>query len=136
MDTRSKQIWQPENLHGTSFDFDVYLDSQYAQKLSEIKLTPKQQKRMNDIGEEICKSFDYNQSSPYIFHEDTALVRQISVDGGRGTWMSLDGLFGTLPYFNRQKSLKYTTHNMDFSDDKWALLSLFEKWIFYSEVMS
>ena len=89
---------------------------------------------MNALGNETIKRFRYSHTSPYIFQGDTGLVSQITVDGGRGTWLEIEGQYGQIPDLSRKEPVRYTTHNMDSPTDTLCLLALFDQWIEYSDI--
>ena len=135
MNLRDKPVWEALYLSQPHHDFDIALSRGFAKKMINISLTQKEQRQMNIRGAELLDRLGYTGSSPYQFHKDTAFVRHINLDGGRGTWLELEGQYGKTPDFSIEKPLTYTTHNMDCSSDTLGLLSLFEQWIYYSDVL-
>ena len=128
-------IWQPTHLHQKHHDFEILLSRQFAGEMLEVILTQETNRQINDMGENIAKRFQYLTSSPYRFHENSAFVRQINLDGGRGTWLALEEQYGRVPDLTKKEPLRYTTHNMDSSFDTLGLLCLFEQWIYYSSIL-
>lgn len=134
MSNRDRIIWQPTHLSQGHHDFEILLDRGFVGEMLKIKLG-ENQRRMNLLGERTAKYFKYKSSSPYIFEGNTAFVRQINLDAGRGSWLELEGQFGAIPDLSKKEPLKYTTHNMDSTSDTLALLALFEAWIYYSNTL-
>jgi len=128
-------VWQPTHLHQNHHGFEILLSRPFAREMLETTLIPETQRQMNDYGVGILKRFKYPGSSPYRFHENTAFVRQITLNGSKGTWLELDGQSGQLPDLSKPEPLKYTTKNMDSSFDTLGLLCLFEQWIYYSSTL-
>ncbi len=128
-------IWQPTHLYQEHNSFEILLSRQFAIEMIEVTLSPKIQNRMNELGEEIAKRFRYGELSPYRFHEDTAFVRQININGGKGIWLALEGQFGNAPDPTITRPLKYTNNNMDSSFDTLSLLCLFDQWISFAETL-
>ena len=128
-------VWQPTHLHQPHHDFEILLSRPFAKEMLETTLTPEAQRQMNDLGTEVLKRFKASCSSPYIFHENTAFVRQFTLNGSKGTWLELDGQYGQAPDLSKPEPLKYTTKNMDSSFDTLGLLCLFEQWIYYSSTL-
>ena len=85
--------------------------------------------------QKLIERFRGHEELPYRFHQDTAFIRQINFDSGRGTWLALDGLYGEIPDLSKEEPLKYTTHNMDSNLDTIGLLCLFDNWINYSQIL-
>lgn len=127
-------VWQPLALYQPHHDFDILLDRIFVGEMLMITLGEKGQRRMNALGEETLRRFRYSHTSPYLFEGNTGLVSQITIDGGRGTWLEMEGMFGQIPDVSRKEPLKYTTHNMDSTSDTLCLLALFDQWITYAEV--
>jgi len=134
MSLYEKIVWQPSQLYQAAPAFDILLDRKFAAQMINTKLTPENQRLMNLRGEAICDKFRYRQPSPYIFHKDTGFITQMTIDGGRGTWLEVEGLYGKLPDLTRAEPITYKTHNVDTTSDTLALLSLFDCWITYSSV--
>ncbi|MBU2503478.1 MAG: hypothetical protein KJ879_00275 [Nanoarchaeota archaeon] len=132
MSVQDRIIWQPIHLHQPHHDFDILLDRKFAREMFEAKLIPRMQMRMNELGTEMLDRLRYHGASPYIFWGDTALITQINLDAGRGTWIEMESTYGQIPNWSERKPLKYTTHNMDSSSDTLGLLSLFDMWVYYS----
>jgi len=127
-------VWQIQGLSQTSFDFHVLLNRSFAKEMLEIDFR-KGQVRMNSLGESLIKkSKYYNESSPYIFEGNSALVRQINLNSGQGIWLALEGQFGQIPDLSRPEPLRYTPNNMDSIHDTVGLLKLFDLYIFYSNI--
>jgi len=135
MENSSNIIWQPRNFSEAHYDFETILCSVFAKKLLSVVLDSKEKTTINRLGGKISKGFGYNNTDPYLFFKDTALVKQITLDGGRGTWLELNTNFGNIPDLSEVPHLNYTTHNMDCSTDTIALLQLFERWIYYTTIM-
>lgn len=126
-------IWQPTHLHQQGYGFEILLDRKFAAEMFDLTLAKEVQDRMNEIGVDwIIKPLDYKESLPYRFDGDSALVRQITVDGGRDTSLILEGIFGDRPDLSIKEPMKYTTHNVDYSSDTRGLLELFDLWVSYS----
>lgn len=128
-------VWQPTHLHQPHHDFKIYLKSDFAKEMLETTITHEIERQMNEHGKGLLKRLGYSSSSPYIFHEDTALVTQLNLDAGRGTWLSLNTHFGALPDLSKEEFIVYDTHNMDTSSDTKALLALFDMYVYYSKLL-
>ena len=74
-------ICQPTHLYQPHHDFEILLSRQFAGEMLEVILTTEMQCRMNELGAGIIKRFRYSGNSPYMFHENTAFVRQITLNG-------------------------------------------------------
>jgi len=135
MQPYSNIVWQPTHLHQPHHDFEILLSRPFAREMLETTLTIETQHQMNDFGAEVLRRFKYPGSSPYLFHENTAFVRQVTLNGSKGTWLELDGQSGQLPDLSKSEPLKYKTSNMDSSFDTLGLLCLFEQWIYYSSTL-
>ena len=134
MSVHNTIIWQPKYLSQRNRNFDILLDRKFAEGIFKVKLG-ENQRRMNQLGEDIAKYFKYRVSSPYIFEGDTAFIRQIHLDAGEGKWLELEGHFGAIPDFSKLEPLQYKTHNLSTTSDTLALLALFDRWIFYSDTL-
>jgi len=123
-------IWQPIQIHQPYPDFDILLDGDFARDMGRARISQEKRDTMNLLGTEVLKRLKYPGLSPYIFWRESALIDQINLDGGRGTWLEREDGWQIPDY---SKPLKYKTHNMDTSSDTLGLLSLFDLWVYYSE---
>jgi len=125
-------IWQPQGIYQSEgYSFSILLDPGFAKEMLESKLTKENYKRMQDLPRRLM---NFPRPEPYIFHEDTCFVRQITLHGGDGKWLSLDDACGgKVP--DLSKPVKYSTHNMDCrttAAESVILMGLFDLWIEYS----
>lgn len=134
MSVHNTIIWQPKYLSQKCPDFDILLDRKFAEEMFKVKLG-ENQRRINQLGEDIAKYFKYVQPSPYIFEGNTAFIRQINLDAGEGKWLNLERHFGAIPDFSKPEPLQYKTHNLSTTFDTLALLALFDRWIFCSSIL-
>lgn len=134
MSVHNTIIWQLKYLSQKCPDFDILFDRKFAGEMFKVKLG-ENQRRMNQLGEDIAKYFKYVQLSPYIFEGDTAFVRQINLNAGEGKWLTLEGHFGAIPDFSKLEPLQYKTNNLSTTSDTLVLLALFDRWIFYSDTL-
>lgn len=126
-------IWQPVKISDPHHDFEILLNTEFARRMYEKTLTLKQQQRYNMLGEEFLKKYIGYQPSPYLFHENTAFVRQFSINGGNGQWLELEGMFGELPNLYQKEPLVYTSKEMDSITDAYAIWGLIDIWVKYSK---
>ena len=130
----SNIIWQP--YISSAQEFNVSLDVKFAKKMISAKIGAEHQEAMNKLGRYEFKKHNFTQN-PYLFHEDTAFVRQIYI-GSNGVWLAtnLTMMESLLEDDKDLKEVKYYSHNADTSSDKHVLLALFSKWIEFSDCMT
>ena len=91
---------------------------------------------MNQFGAEKLKEKGVNWPTPYLFHEDTYLIKQYYI-GGNGRWLSLSR--ETIDRLIRNDAssfdVKYDSHNVDSSKDAHTLLVLFDMWVSYADTI-
>ena len=133
MNLPNRIVWQPTHIYQPHYDFEVILDKEFAGEMFTAIIGREMQEKMNSLAQKTLQRYKNLQPSPYHFHGNSALIRQVTIDGGRGTWLESEGYSGQPPDFSR--NLKYTTHNMDSSSDTLCLLSLFDLWITYADVL-
>lgn len=129
-----KLIWQITHLSHSS-SFEILVNNEFVAEMLNTKLSQEKIRNLNRTGEEISKNLKYSSRSPYIFYKDTAFLTQINLDAGRGTWLSADMPCGILPNLSENKPMKYHTHNIDHTSDNFALISLFDNYIWYSDIL-
>ncbi len=123
-----KIVWQIVDIYQSGPAFEILLDRSFAKEMLETKIGSKHQRRMNELAEETLEDLDYSRPH-YLFHEDTAFVRQINLDAGRGTWLVIAGQQGRIPDFSKKEPLQYITHNIDSYYDTIGLLKMFDRWV-------
>ena len=129
-------VWQPVGIHQPSYNFDVWLDRKFAMEMLDTKISPETQRRMNQLGVEIATRFGYNSPVPYNFEEDTALVGEFHL-GSSGLWLAMDRFAreSLEKKIHPEKTIIYSSHNVDCSEDEHVLLALFDQWVVYSDVL-
>ena len=128
----SSLIWQPRSMHQSTNEFGILLDSRFAKEMLERKMSKEGYQRMFKMPKEFGI---IEQLNPYIFHEDSCLLRQITIKDGTGKWLALETMFGEIPGFD--KPFKYSTHNFDRAKDSdvKTILSLFDLYVTYSGIL-
>lgn len=131
-----KIIWQPNGLYHPGYDFGILLDRQFAEGMLETKITLDKQNRMNEMANETMKRFGAHGTFPLVFHEDSALVTSFNL-GERGRWLVMDDdskLF-LLNKTDKERCISYSSHNVDYSSDAYALIALVDQWVEYSGII-
>ena len=92
--------------------------------------------KMDLVAKTELKRLGIHRSNTYGFHEDTCLLKQIYL-GGDGIWLDLDRLeiMNLSCEVKLIKPVKYEPHNVDSIMNSYILMSLFEKWVDYSEIL-
>ncbi len=134
-DLENKIIWQP-SLSDSGYEFCVNLDREFAKKAIRTKSSDKNQRCMNNLGNNYLKSRKESHLNPYSFHEDSCFVKGIYI-GHNGVWLStnysiVDGL---LKKEDSNEEVKYHSHNIDYPSNAWTLMRLFEDWIRYFDCL-
>jgi hypothetical protein len=128
-------IWQPLFVFPPKYDFSVHLNNNFARQMIEAKIPNEMQRRMNEIASEGLKGFNISHLEPYVFYRDSCFVQQINI-GMNGTWLAA-GM--NIENFLREKkdldAIEYSSHNVDNLHQAFALNTLFDKWIQYSDVL-
>ncbi|MBU2104807.1 MAG: hypothetical protein KKF67_03470 [Nanoarchaeota archaeon] len=127
-------IWQPQKLYQPGYDFEILLNSEFAEEMFNSKLSKEKYQRMQKLPKELM---GFQNHEPYIFHENTCFIRRINLNAGNGKWLSLDDACGgAKPDF--AKPLKYSTRNFDYRtsySDVVTLMGLFDLWVEYSGLL-
>lgn len=124
-------IYQP-NFNG--LDFTISLDNAFARKMMNSKLAEYTKFRLNEICNNQLKELNIYWSSPLIFHESSALLSQANI-GQNGKWLATTNS-DIQNILKDNKDVKYHTHNIDTTHDAYALLTLFDTWIHYSDILA
>lgn len=131
----NKILWQPVGLYQPGFDFSVLLDRDLASLMLEIELSPAKKDGMNRLGCETLGRLNYANHSPFEFFGNSCFVTQISL-GRVGIWLAVDRTNGRNPLeIYKNDPIIYSSHNSDTSRDANALMSLFDLWIEYSDIL-
>ncbi|MCA9487785.1 MAG: hypothetical protein KC516_02375 [Nanoarchaeota archaeon] len=125
-----KILWQPYGLKPSKnatnpYDFSIYLDWEFANKMMQNKILESKQFRFNKAIGEI-----YGFQLPLQFHENTSLLESINL-GMNGRWLNLDNSERKKLDQNKKEPLQFYSHNIDNSTDQLNLLKIFESWINY-----
>jgi hypothetical protein len=129
----NKVIWQPRDLYQPSLDFDVDLDSDFAREMLGLKLSPGVLGQMKSLGLETASRFGFNYPEPYNFQENTGLITGFYI-GKNGTWLSTsrDLLYELEHSPKSDKPLEYSSHNIDSTNEAYALMALFDRYVQYA----
>jgi hypothetical protein len=130
-----KIIWQPVGLYQPGHSFQANLDREFAVDMANTTISKNTQNAMNKMGSECYKGYGFSTYKPYLFHENTGFVRQINLKAGDGVCLAVSDLYGKAPDMSSDRPLVYDTHNVSNLDDKIALLSLFDNWISYCDIL-
>jgi len=127
-----KLIWQP--VFYSKYDFLVYLDTNFAKEMILSHTHINKQKRFNELMDEELKRLGVNWSNPCTFYGDSCFISQFYI-GRNGVWLStshqtIDDL---LKEKISSKCVEYNSHNVDVSNEAYALMFLFNKWVYYAE---
>lgn len=130
-----KIIWQPSFCQGKN-DFKISLDLNFARKMITAPIPIKNQENLNRMVNERLEEWKLACMDPYHFYKDTAFVDEIHI-GGNGRWLATDhpSKQSLLRKDKYQERFEYYSHNIDTSFDAIALLSLFDIWVQYSEIL-
>jgi hypothetical protein len=128
-------VWTPE-FYG-SFDFKVHLDKGFAQRMLESTASRENQRNLvNPLRPEFeSKGVErLFRPDPYIFHEESGLVLQMSINGN-GVWLAMQDSQGFVAGSERKEILCYNSHNVDCMRESYALMLLFQNWVNYSNYL-
>ena len=129
-----KIVWQPSL--GSKYGFEVRLDRAFARDTVQAKIPAENQKRLNVLAYEELKRFRINYQEPYRFHEDSCFVREFHL-GMNGIWLTTDH-YTVSQLVKDDPSLKkvnYHSHNVDVARDAFALMTLVDIWVKYSDIL-
>ena len=129
-----KLIWQPRFY--AEYDFEVYLDRDFARTMIQAKIAPERQKITNELANEELKKLGIHWSNPYDFYEDTGFIRQFYI-GQNGVWLSTNhrNIDELLEGAESHELIKYDSHNVDTSRQAYVLMRIFDKWVAYADAM-
>ena len=127
-------VWQPEFVTD-DYEFRIYLDPEFAREMIEARISPEKQKRLNEIANEELKRLRYSWIDPYEFHGHSAFVQQVYI-GRNGKWLSASRATVEGVIAGKAEPVIYHSHNVDGSADALTLIRLFNKWIWYSDVIT
>jgi len=126
-------IWQPKFCN--AYDFKIYLEPEFALEMVQSRVNRDVQSRMNELADVDLKKFSINWQDPYLFHEETGLVTQICL-GRNGVWLATKHQNITdLLNHTSDKLIEYDSHNVDFMNEAYTLMFLFDKWINYAHII-
>lgn len=126
-------IWQPKNIRCDS-GLDIILDYEFAKDASSMKITQEQADRFQELPKELIRFT--NEPEPYLFYRGTFLLDQITIDGGKGVWLSLQDRYNISGVTGNQehRPFEYSSHNFDFGPSNHYVLTalkLFDIWAEY-----
>ena len=129
-----KIIWMPEFYDNC--DFGIYLNRNFAKEMIKSKIPTERQTIMNKLATQELKRRKVNWINPYSFHEDTAFIHQIYI-GQNGVWLSTNhqDISELISETKSSKQIKYESHNVDFPEQNYILMSLFNQWVEYSDAI-
>lgn len=119
---------------GFSCGFAIFIDKDFALRLKNTKLDQEQQLRFQELARrQVLNPLGRGPASePYSFFEDTLLVSSFHADKG-GLWLSTD-LYQINDLENPLKRyIEYNSHNSDNPSQAYSLVSLFTRWVHYSQ---
>ena len=120
-----------------SWGFDVYLKRDFAKRAMQKTMWEDMQKRMQDLAmERIIKKMFHRQlvGTPYVFENNSMLATSFLVPGTNNCSILIDRSQIDSLYRDYDKSeLHYYPHNVDDSDQRLGLLSLFTEWFLYAK---
>lgn len=130
-----KIIWQPLNIYGTSCDFGILLDYDFAQKMLNSKTTEQTQKRLCEIMRELIPEVKKERGARVDFENDSCLATGFYLNPGNGLWLTtnrseVDSLTRRQ---NDKKTIQYYSHNVDVTIDQNTLLKMFDVYATYAE---
>lgn len=126
-------VWQPEDLYGERYGFTVSLDRAFASEMLSCKIDQSKQRRLNELANEFMKEKRRDWSSPYSFKENSCLLSVINI-GSNGTWLEVDH-YAVRNIEKSKDPVKYHSHNVDNCHQRDVLLSLFDMWAKYADVI-
>ena len=131
----TNMIWQP-SLYSNSGEFNVSLDTKFAKKMINVKISAENQNRFNLIGNRELEIMKVKWENPYHFHENTGFVKEFYI-GHNGVWLATNyqTVDSLLKNDKNLKEIKYFSHNVDTRAESHALMVLFGKWIEYSDIL-
>ncbi len=130
-----RTIWTPR-FYG-EYDFEVYLDWDFAREMIQSRISTERQTKMNKLGDVELKRLGVNWLSPYTFHEDSRFITQFYI-GQNGVWLATDHqtIDGLLNQEEESSNvIKYTSHNVDTPKQAYVLMMLFGKWVEYVDAL-
>ncbi len=127
-----RTLWTPH--FSAKYDFMVYLDRHFAREMIQSKIPSERQGAMNNLGNEVLKDLDTNWLNPYTFYRKSCFVNQFYL-GQNGVWLAADITLNELVRGKSTKPIEYHSHNVDTPKQAHALLTLFDRWVQYAEIL-
>lgn len=126
-------IWTPKLFKK---GMHVYLDYDFAKEMISAKAIAGVHTNLNRLGSEEMKRWDLHYPEIYTFYKDSCLVNHFYI-GQNGIWLDVDTLeLRRLEEGDQSKKpIKYESHNLDSALNSHIMLSIFDKWIEYSDIL-
>lgn len=129
-----KTIWTPD-LHGR-FNFDIYLDRDFATDMIRSKISNEKQTRFNALANEELEKLAIYWLNPYAFHEDSCFIKEFYL-GQNGVTLFTDHhtIADLVNGKESSKPIKYHSEHAETRKQAYTLMTLFDEWVKHADAL-